>query len=281
MNTEELRIHLASGALAEAQDTILRLAAPCVRLRTERTDLESLPLGASRIGGWPDVPAGFEWPQWKGERQSFVAQFKLDEVPGIPGLGLPSHGSLLFFYTAHQDTWGFDPKDHGSFGIFYVPPAQELRRPSDIPHVPDGGSFHCCSVEFHKAVSVPPWESRPIEQLRLKDEQADAYFNLLDTNWGGQVHQIGGFPDQVQGDMTFELQLVTNGLYTGNAKAWNDPRAARLKEGRDSWRLLFQVASDANAEMMWGDAGYVYFWMKDSDLSDRSFEKAWMILQCG
>ncbi|MBQ1817367.1 MAG: DUF1963 domain-containing protein, partial [Clostridia bacterium] len=32
---------------------------------------------------------------------------------------------------------------------------------------------------------------------------------------------------------------------------------------------------------MFGDCGNIYFWMRESDLRERRFEKAQLILQCG
>jgi uncharacterized protein YwqG len=279
MTHEELQSLLATGPLSKKRDAILALAAPCVRLSTNRARLESLSLGQSRLGGAPDVPEDLAWPHWNGEPQSFIGQFNLGDVPSIPGLPLPSDGALLFFYTARQDTWGFDPKDRGSFGVTYVSSGRPLRRPNQVPDVPNEGRFQCCSVTFHEDLSLPPWESQPIERLGLNDAEQDAYFELLEESVG-LAHQLGGYPDQVQGDMTAELELVTNGLYTGDASGWADPRAKDLKEGRDTWQLLFQAASDEEAGMMWGDVGYVYYWIKRDALDARAFDQAWMILQC-
>jgi uncharacterized protein YwqG len=33
--------------------------------------------------------------------------------------------------------------------------------------------------------------------------------------------------------------------------------------------------------MMWADLGRVYFWIREEDLRERRFERAWAILQCG
>ena len=42
-----------------------------------------------------------------------------------------------------------------------------------------------------------------------------------------------------------------------------------------------QLDSDDAAKMMWGDAGRLYFWIRDQDLRERRFDKTWMIYQCG
>jgi len=55
---------------------------------------------------------------------------------------------------------------------------------------------------------------------------------------------------------------------------------AELRAGRSDWRLLLQVASDDAPRMMWGDAGISYYWIRDEDLRERDFDRAWLILQC-
>ncbi|MDS3859540.1 DUF1963 domain-containing protein [Thermosynechococcaceae cyanobacterium BACA0444] len=50
--------------------------------------------------------------------------------------------------------------------------------------------------------------------------------------------------------------------------------------GATEWQLLFQLDSDDNATMMWGDMGRLYFWCRESDIQAQNFDQAWMILQC-
>ncbi len=80
--------------------------------------------------------------------------------------------------------------------------------------------------------------------------------------------------------MELECQLVTNGLYLGDLSGYGDPRRKELEPGADDWTLLFQIDSDDNAQMMWGDGGMLYVWIRRQDLAARNFEKNWTILQC-
>lgn len=94
------------------------------------------------------------------------------------------------------------------------------------------------------------------------------------------IHKLLGHPDQIQGDMQLECQLVSNGLYCGDSTGYQDPKRKILEKSVKDWRLLFQVDSDESCGMMWGDVGRLYFWIKKDDLKNKDFEKAWMILQC-
>lgn len=90
-----------------------------------------------------------------------------------------------------------------------------------------------------------------------------------------------GHSANVQNDMQLEAQLVTNGLYCGDETGYNDPRAELLEPGADDWVLLLQLDSDDSADLMWGDMGMLYFWIRQQDLKGHRFDRVWMSLQCG
>ena len=55
-----------------------------------------------------------------------------------------------------------------------------------------------------------------------------------------------------------------------------------IKKASKDWVLLFQmdtVESD-DYELMFGDCGHIYFWIKKEDLANKNFENIWLILQC-
>ena len=49
------------------------------------------------------------------------------------------------------------------------------------------------------------------------------------------------------------------------------------------WVLLFQMASiqEDDYELMFGDLGNLYFYIRKQDLKERNFDKVWLVLQCG
>jgi len=125
-----------------------------------------------------------------------------------------------------------------------------------------------------------PWESFTAERLGMTREEGHAYASVLPTE-DSTVNRLLGHPDPVQGDMQLECQLVANGLYCGNLSRYQDPRAAQLEPGAADWRLLFQVDSQDEAGMMWGDLGRLYYWIRHEDLIAGHWDCTWLILQCG
>jgi hypothetical protein len=93
MTPESFRTDLASAGLGRHVETIAALAKPCIQLETVPGDDTAGRVGASRLGGEPDLPPGEPWPEWQGTPMSFLVQIDLATVAGLPGADvLPSDG---------------------------------------------------------------------------------------------------------------------------------------------------------------------------------------------
>jgi uncharacterized protein YwqG len=237
----------------------------------------------SQIGGRPNLPDGMQWPEWNEKPLAFLAQVDLAELPSASSdLNLPATGCLWFFYDAEQSTWGFDPKDAGSWRVLHGP-----RPPDGEPNEPpaalaDGGEFEAVPLAAREIKVLPSIERAVPQSQQLDASDWDAIEAVRREGFQGRPHhQIGGYPDPVQGDsMELECQLASNGLYCGDASGYSDPRAAALAKDAGAWKLLLQLDTDDDASMMWGDCGMLYFWIREDDLAKRDFSKVWMVLQC-
>ncbi len=83
---------------------------------------EDIPLGASKIGGRPDLPDGFAWPQGA----PFLVQLNLADIPeGVLDIALPREGLLSCFWDGRD--W-----DNDAVLLWTQPGAALARRaPSD------------------------------------------------------------------------------------------------------------------------------------------------------
>ncbi len=272
-----LKAKLDAAGRTGLADRILRLARPAVRIATEPSAESRIPVGASRFGGAPDMPPGREWPAWKGRRLAFLAQINLADLKVFPCCSvLPPSGLLQFFYDLEQSTWGFDPKDRGSWAVRWEKATDGLeRRKVDVAHP-------AARVAFSPATTLPEPDSPEFERLGLDRAQVRAWEEAIGEAESGSTprHQLLGHAEPVQGDMHLECQLASNGISTGDSSAYRNPRASALVSGASDWRLLLQLDSDEHCEMMWGDLGRLYFWITERALASRAFEETWMVLQC-
>ena len=253
---------------------LVDLSRESFRIRTSPSSDKELPIAASKLGGLPDLPAGTPWPDDGKAPLSFVAQINLSDVP-TPSI-LPRNGVLSFFYDTEQRSWGFDPKDRNSFRVFYFSAPVTLERVNS-----SNDTFSTRAFSFLPFLSIPDPSAKVIQALLPDLKNDEVYSEFFEDFWrDGPDHQLLGWPAIVQNEMELECQLVTHGLYCGDLSGYKDPRRKELEQNAQDWILLFQVDSDDDAKMMWGDVGRLYFWIRRHDLEQRDFARAWCILQC-
>lgn len=225
----------------------------------------------SWIGGQPQVPAGFEWPVYNGRPLDFLLQLDLAVLAAFEtGLNLPKAGRLLFFYDTEIQTWGFRPEDRGSSAVIYLTESDKLQLASG----PDGTRiFGQMPVTFAQTRTSPdsrsPWASKP---PTTTDHSGS------DDAGPDMNGQIGGYPHVVQNSMELQCELVCSGL-TATPAAYHSLAAMRAGREVRNWRLLAQIPSIEALNLMWGDGGMLYFWIKQDALQRREFSRSWLILQ--
>jgi uncharacterized protein YwqG len=249
---ERVRRALEKAGHGKFAKRALALARPALSIKTRRAGKVKLAPGTSRIGGAPDLLPGAKWPSWKRQPQ--------------------------FFYDPEQRTWGFDPKDRGSWRVLLQ---KEIGKPARAPGVKP---YPACRLAFEEVTTPVSGESFDYETLAPSEAQHEAYgeaMGAVEEELDGDTrHQLLGNAIPIQGDMQLECQLASNGLYCGDPSGYQTRRARKLAPAASRWRLLFQLDSDDRADMMWGDSGCLYFWITDEALGARRFNESWMVLQC-
>jgi uncharacterized protein YwqG len=272
---DKLVSRLQDAGFTPISTQLAGFARESIRMRGTPAPCESIRSAASKLGGLPDLPPHAEWPRWKTGYLQFVAQVNLAELP--PNDLLPHTGLLSFFYDREQSAWGFDPNHRDGFRLWYFPDTTNLVRASK----PDSSAFPCVRLSFELFLSLPDSSAEQVSDLLLELEDSEKYVEFIEEHVGpAPEHWLFGWPHIIQNQMELQCQLVTNGLYTGNATGYGDPRRKELEPGAADWTLLLQIDSDDNARMMWGDVGRLYVWIRHQDLHSRNFDKAWTILQC-
>lgn len=254
--------------------------------------------GGTHFGGVPDVPADFIWPMFETDTYedpdvklrplSFLAQINCAEVaPFDQEHLLPSKGVLSFFYEVGSQRWGYDPKDAGCARVFWFEDVQALR-PADVPDTlePDY-RFPGIGITASPELSYPGWEDFSPE-FGLTYMQSDLFFaekEAMGIEEPGNCSKLLGWPDTIQGNMTVECELTARGYYLGNG--WKGIPEQDIQEAKqnssDDWRLLFQLdtVTHDGFELMFGDCGRIYFFIRKEDVQARRFDRIWLILQCG
>lgn len=191
----------------------------------------------SHFGGQPYFEKGEKWPMTRsGRNMQFIFQVFNEE-----GLELPQEIKLIqFFYDWEEFPW--DTTDDGWLVKIYK--ELDVKNIVNIPRPAELDESKYCAIKFKPIKALPDWEgidaacdkASAVSCALNSEEPWDAYENAVKRLVGEEdyLSQLGGYPKWVQGEST-----------------------PKNKNG-EHMKLLFQIDSEENAELMWGDVGLVY-----------------------
>lgn len=221
------------------------LAKPSLSLNLSVQNDDTIPLGASKLGGKPDISPTVPWPSNSAGPLKFLAQINLIEVTALQKGTFPPSGLLSFFY---------DPKNYLDGGrdvlkvIFTKGKASKLERRT--PPAEAVVNRLSCAVALEKSVSFPSPQSDAYQkQISITAEEQEAYKSLLREMGQTETdedHRILGYPNIINaGDL-----------------------------GGPDLSMLLQLSSSNMAQLPWASGGRVYILIENEDLNKENFDKA-------
>ena len=250
--------------------------------------------GSSHFGGVPDVPQGFNWPYYETDTYddtevklrplAFLAQINCATLPKIDEEDLlPQTGILSFFYELGSMKWGYDPNDKGCVRVFWFEDTTELS-PAVFPKdLAEDYRLPAINIEMSESEDYPEYQDFSASDVDW--EIYDAALEELGVQPPENCSKLLGWPNIIQDSMTVECEMASRGYYMGDG--WDDlPKdvleLAKRHSGQD-WVLLLQLdtVEDEAFELMFGDCGRIYVYIRKEDLKQRHFDRVWLILQCG
>ncbi len=237
------------------REAITKTMAPFVKvtLSKEKTDITS-----SKVGGNPYFLKNDQYPfNEEGNPLHLLAQINFSEVVKFSD-DFPNSGILQFFIDGYDDVLGMnfdDQTKQNGFRVIYHEEIEEeeSKRMQDfsfleddeeeiyLPFLPNK-EYKMCFEKDEAPVSISDFR---IEQENIEFDEA--LYEAYEETYPSQGHKIGGYPFFTQ----------------------NDPRESETL--RDKLLLLFQLDSDENNDIMWGDMGVGNFFISKEDLKNRNF----------
>lgn len=164
-------------------------------------------LGSSRLFGLPDLPDNVEWPRGSSHGgtpalASFIAQFRLEDIPPLSSLELPRHGYLWLFLESTAQSREFLTRGSARVIVLYAGQHTALRtRP--IPS--DTGVWSLADLTKQ---SVPlrfehgfQWDPYEIEnEILARKGDAEAMSEAISRLSENILGQIGGRSVDANGD---------------------------------------------------------------------------------
>jgi uncharacterized protein YwqG len=209
----------------------------------------------SHFGGQPYFEKGEEWPKAKDDfRKSCNLEFVF-QIFSEGDIVLPKNIKLVQFYYDMDGELSFETEDGGWLVKIYenlnIENAVIIKKPEEHNIVP------YCEIEYESIQSLPDWEgiksiNETISDLSCElndDEPWEPYQSTVEKLIGEpeMQTQLGGYPQLVQNDETPEDK---------------------------NFEFLFQLDSEDNAGLMWGDCGLIYIFYNSKN------KKTEYTLQC-
>jgi uncharacterized protein YwqG len=260
-----------------------------VRLEATRADDRRIAIGQTKFGGAPDLAGGQAWPSWvnrEGETRehAFFAQVDLGEMARTApqSLNLPSAGLLSFFCDYSFDglagIMGLMPWEQLGSRVLYNPPGTNLvRRPGRLEPLPSGTL---------SPIPVWTWPQSPPEGVDMPDSEFDA-LDGVDRAYQASIgpagsrsgnHQVGGHARYIQHPVEEE---VVQALHVNDDHGqFSRERWESAKHLVPEWRVVLQIDSDPGLNLMWGDAGMLYWAARQRDIDAGAWDSGMFNFQC-
>ncbi|MGE8203798.1 YwqG family protein [Heyndrickxia sp. NPDC080065] len=270
--------------LVDKKEEILKAAASSIGIKKEKANEEDIPIGSSKFGGLPDLPPNFLFPKYDNGYLSFLAQLNLQEAKAFDKNNLlPQKGILFFFYDILEQPWGMGEEDKGCFKVLYYDgDVKELKRTPYPEETEDYFPLPSFKIMFKEFLSFP----EELEGVELNEEEMENYYEFRDSVMQTSeiinndeemivqpMHYMLGEPFNVQNNVFKEI------IYYENEEKIDWP-SEELNQKSNDLILLFQMDSDDDLDVMWGDVGILYFCIDKHDLQNKKFDQTKFILQC-
>ncbi len=260
MNRSSFEVELP-GALLPFRKKIEATVQPFVEIKAQPE--KDLSLWQSKFAGLPYLPQEVPYPRdAQGQPMALLAQLNFAEAPKLEGF--PEQGILQFYLSNGDDLYGMCDEDlakQSGFRILYFPTVVEDKSilVTDFSFLPELDMLPLqasCSLTFRLQQAPMPVYDYRFDSLVLgqsRSEMSDELLNACDQyekRFSSAGHKLGGYPYFTQ----------------------NDPRHRGKYKNKD-YDLLFQMDTDGEAGIMWGDCGVGNFFIRRQDLQKRDFSR--------
>jgi uncharacterized protein YwqG len=210
-----------------------------------------LPLGASHIGGQPDMPGDHQWPLRDGVPMAFLTQVRLDQVAAAAAsMPMQPTGLLSIFVALEANGMYLEDDDCVHAEIF---PMEGLSRAPWPAALAEDLRFEVAELAAEPLLTLPD----VILELGENGEEAwDALVQLITPP--GPDHRMFGHPAFVQ--------------------SFGDPWPAD-KRGEPMVPLL-QIDSDSIGGFGFGDGGRLHFWVPANHLAKADLSACIIEMDC-
>lgn len=243
-----------------------------------------MPIGTSRFGGDPDLPADFDWPTTFDDRFAmFALQIDLAElVPMELDLGLPPDGLMSFFTDDEDGRPDTKVVIHGRDQTLVRRPVPDKIRETFVQYPDHYANRSSHRIEWVRSLQMPATIPLSFGPVHGPNGPGSKLYDLIEA-WNDQEYSefdghVGSYPRSIASDSTWAIfvdKMAEEGLTIKNQNAihhnLNEEQRAGLFDLYDSIRFL--------GEFDWAD-GDVGFYLMDDDLKAHRWEETLVFYNC-
>lgn len=198
----------------------------------------------SHFGGQPYFENGEEWPKARDEfRKECDLEFVF-QIFNNDNIIFPENIKLIQFFYDLNGELSFETNDGGWLVKIYE--NIDLENYFFIEKPRGHNTVNYCEIEYEQIKSLPDWEgiydycpdASKLSCVLDKNEPWKNYQELVEKLVGEQDmwSQLGGYPQWIQGNENSD---------------------------EENFSLLFQLDSEENAGLIWGDCGLIYIFLNE------------------
>ena len=282
---ENLKAEIENSGFSRLVPHILSHLKPCIKMslalagqwnNAAATISDQTSIGASKYGGHPDVPPGFEWPLIDGMPLPFLAQIRLEEVaPFDVENALPHDGFLLIFFDITLEI-------SRETVIYNIENSTDLTRMASPKELPKFGIVAPYALSFSSGWSLPSGASQEMESVFKEysagDLETDAYSEWYYSR--NDYHQLLGHCFYEHRDTRY---IAASFIDEENDEI-NGKSEERWNVDAPDWQCLIQFGSEEASQnsravfgLSWGNRICIYLLIRKSDLQKRDFQNVFAL----
>lgn len=269
MEREERRKMLES---VDVPEDLLKDLEKCYRnviyIRPEEAEVYP---GCSKIGGYPHVPADFQWfRNNEGKALTFLMQINCEDIHNIDKDNIfPEKGMLYFFYDFENEPWNSSDDGGNGYAVYYYDSDISELQPCPFPD--EAGENYFRYAEENCVIDEQFVEFFAVPDLPEYDDNEDAADKYSYEEYEAARYKLLGYDPDAYSDDYFKLGGYSNSIQYGLSEVFDS-----------SYVQLCQLSTFESEKcgFMFGDDGRLYYYIKKEDLSSRQFDKAEISLQC-
>jgi uncharacterized protein YwqG len=227
---------LNQGSIDEIKERLKKIILPCSKITPDVPSDE--PINSqfvSHFGGTPYFENGEDWPTSEsGRALEFIFQIFNDERLNMA----ESIKLVQFFYDMEEFPWetegeGWQVKIYESLNREHV---KKIEPPLGLE------TIGYCNIAYQDCLSLPDWEG-----MEIFEKDAWKLCAMTDNPWKNYEQAV----TEIIGEQNYQSQL-------GGYPRWVQGEATPKSTDGSNAKLLFQIDSEENVGLMWGDVGLVY-----------------------